>query len=30
MSGGEERVEFDRLRREAGLQAALAWRDAKR
>ena len=29
-SGGEERVEFDRMRREVGLQAALAWRDAKR
>src|SRR4029078_10274437 len=26
-SGGEERAEFDRIRREQGLQAALAWRD---
>jgi enoyl-CoA hydratase len=29
-SGGAERAEFDRIRREQGLQAALAWRDAKR
>lgn len=26
-SGGPERAEFDRIRRETGLQAALAWRD---
>jgi len=29
MSGGAERAEFNRLRREQGLQAALAWRDAR-
>jgi enoyl-CoA hydratase len=29
-SGGEERAEFDRIRREQGLQAALAWRDTPR
>ena len=29
-SGGPERAEFDRIRREEGLQAALAWRDARR
>lgn len=29
-SGGEERAEFDRIRRAEGLQAALAWRDGKR
>ena len=28
-SGGTERAEFDRLRREQGLQAALAWRDGR-
>lgn len=28
-SGGPERAEFDRLRREQGLKAALAWRDAR-
>ena len=28
-SGGPERAEFDRMRREQGLQAALAWRDAR-
>ena len=29
-SGGPERAEFDRIRREEGLQAALAWRGARR
>jgi enoyl-CoA hydratase len=29
-SGGAERAEFDRIRREEGLQAAIAWRDARR
>jgi enoyl-CoA hydratase len=29
-SGGAERVEFDRIRRTEGLQAALAWRDRER
>ena len=29
-SGGTERAEFDRLRREEGLAAALAWRDRRR
>ena len=29
-SGGPERAEFDRIRREEGLQAALAWRDGNR
>ena len=29
-SGGAERDEFDRLRREEGLNAALAWRDRRR
>jgi enoyl-CoA hydratase len=29
-SGGEERAEFDRIRRTEGLQAALVWRDRKR
>jgi len=29
-SGGAERAEFDRLRREQGLGAALAWRDRRR
>ncbi len=28
-TGGEERAEFNRIRREQGLKAALAWRDAK-
>lgn len=28
-AGGPERTEFNRLRREKGLKAALAWRDAK-
>lgn len=28
-SGGPERAEFDRIRREEGLKAALAWRDAQ-
>ena len=28
-AGGAERAEFDRIRREQGLQAALAWRDAR-
>lgn len=28
-SGGPERAEFDRIRREKGLQAALTWRDAR-
>ena len=28
-SGGDERAEFDRVRREEGLQAALAWRSAR-
>ena len=28
-AGGPERAEFNRLRREKGLKAALAWRDAK-
>jgi enoyl-CoA hydratase len=28
-SGGSERAEFDRIRREQGLQAALSWRDAR-
>jgi enoyl-CoA hydratase len=28
-AGGPERAEFNRLRREVGLKAALAWRDAK-
>ncbi len=29
-AGGPKRAEFDRIRREKGLQAALAWRDGKR
>ena len=29
-AGGAERAEFDRIRREEGLNAALAWRDRKR
>ncbi|MCC6193204.1 MAG: enoyl-CoA hydratase/isomerase family protein [Burkholderiales bacterium] len=29
-AGGKERAEFDRIRREEGLQAALAWRDRRR
>jgi enoyl-CoA hydratase len=29
-SGGEERAEFDRIRREENLQAALVWRNARR
>jgi enoyl-CoA hydratase len=29
-SSGPERAEFDRIRREEGLQAALTWRDARR
>ncbi len=29
-SGGAERAEFDRIRREQGLKAALAWRDRRR
>ncbi len=28
-SGGPERAEFNRIRREVGLKAALAWRDAR-
>ena len=28
-SGGPERAEFNRIRREQGLKAALAWRDAR-
>lgn len=28
-TGGPERVEFNRLRRDVGLKAALAWRDAR-
>jgi enoyl-CoA hydratase len=28
-SGGPERSEFNRIRREQGLKAALAWRDAR-
>ena len=28
-AGGTERAEFDRIRREQGLQAALAWRDKR-
>jgi enoyl-CoA hydratase len=28
-AGGAERAEFDRIRREQGLQAALAWRDKR-
>ena len=28
-TGGEERAEFNRIRREDGLKAALAWRDAR-
>lgn len=28
--GGSERLEFDRIRRQDGLQAALAWRNARR
>ena len=28
-SGGTERAEFDRIRREQGLKAALAWRDGR-
>ncbi|MCK6454204.1 MAG: enoyl-CoA hydratase/isomerase family protein [Alphaproteobacteria bacterium] len=28
-SGGPERMEFNRIRRESGLKAALAWRDAR-
>ena len=28
-SGGPERTEFNRIRREQGLKAALAWRDAR-
>jgi enoyl-CoA hydratase len=28
-AGGPEREEFNRLRREVGLKAALAWRDAR-
>ena len=27
-AGGAERAEFDRLRREQGLNAALKWRDS--
>jgi len=27
--GGPERAEFNRIKREQGLKAALAWRDAK-
>jgi enoyl-CoA hydratase len=29
IAGGPERAEFNRIRREQGLRAALAWRDAK-
>lgn len=29
-SGGPERTEFNRIRREQGLRAAIAWRDARR
>jgi enoyl-CoA hydratase len=29
VAGGPERAEFNRIRREQGLKAALAWRDAK-
>jgi enoyl-CoA hydratase len=29
-SGGPERAEFDRIRREQGLAAAIAWRDRPR
>lgn len=29
-AGGPERAEFDRIRREQGLKAAIEWRDAKR
>jgi enoyl-CoA hydratase len=29
-AGGSERSEFDRIRREQGLNAALAWRDRQR
>jgi enoyl-CoA hydratase len=28
-AAGPERVEFNRIRKEQGLKAALAWRDAK-
>ena len=28
-TGGSERQEFDKIRREQGLKAALAWRDAR-
>ena len=28
-AGGPKRAGFDRIRREQGLQAALAWRDAR-
>ena len=28
-SGGPEKAEFNRIKREQGLKAALAWRDAK-
>jgi enoyl-CoA hydratase len=28
-AGGPEREEFNRLRRDVGLKAALAWRDAR-
>jgi enoyl-CoA hydratase len=28
-TGGPERAEFNRLRRDEGLKAALAWRDAR-
>ena len=28
-SEGPERAEFNRIRREQGLQAAIAWRDAR-
>jgi enoyl-CoA hydratase len=28
-SGGPERAEFNRIRKEQGLKAALAWRDAR-
>ena len=30
IAAATERAEFDRIRRRAGLQAALAWRDGKR
>ena len=28
-AGGPERAEFDRIRREQGLKAAIEWRDAR-